>query len=90
MMEELYKGEWVREIFHSLGVDDGTYLSFRTRLYLTIKDIHVTIKIEATHMIPCGKFHQVDTKTILITLNNQNNILCLSTFQLLVKSLYQD
>ena len=38
----------------------------------------------------CEKFHQVDTKTVLITLIQRKITYCLSTFRLHVGSLHQD
>jgi len=38
----------------------------------------------------CEKFHQVDTKTILITLIQPKTTYCLSTFRLHVGSLHQE
>jgi len=44
----------------------------------------------STYDHSCEKFHQVDTKTILITLIQPKITYCLSTFRLHVGSLHQD
>ena len=44
----------------------------------------------ASTVLVCEKFHQVDTKTILIPLTQPKTTYCSSTFRLHVGSLHQD